>query len=178
MDYQSFTEHSRALCRTLVMATGLLGGLAGCQTNTASPVWRAVHPFQADASDQANCCPPCAAYQTTVWEPWQSGPMAIRCEASAPPTDGCPDWLNNGATPGPASGTLPRPEAIPTPNGSPNTNVKPPLGAAFMHVPQDITPGSGNESRDQAVRDLEASRRMYWLGKTDSGAVAIPPNAT
>ncbi len=104
----------RVPCAPLIIAACLLSGLAGCRADRAQPAWRA----QSEASCSECCgarCPPCGTYEPTVWSPWNSGPMAVRCGAGESCTEPDPDWLRDLPKPRPGGGVHTQPELIPAP---------------------------------------------------------------
>ena len=104
----------RVPCAPLIIAACLLSGLAGCRADRAQPAWRA----QSEASCSECCgarCPPCGTYEPTVWSPWNSGPMAVRCGAGESCTEPDPDWLRDLPKPRPGGGVHTQPESIPAP---------------------------------------------------------------
>lgn len=126
-----------AVCRRLVIVACLLCGLAGCQTYCGRPAWLAGRACNRDATCAGPCsarCVPCGGYQPTVWESWNSGPMAVRCgvgQASAQPD---PAWLRDVTKPQSPAGAA-SPESVPPPPGKASESATPEIGSGFKLQP-------------------------------------------
>ena len=142
-----------AVCGQVVIAACLLCGLAGCQADRGGtpwvacgwrPAWLAGPAGEREATCAGPCrarCIPCGGYQPTVWESWNSGPMAVRCGAAGHPRSGSastqpdPDWLRDLPKPGSSAGDASPPESVPPPHGKARNSAKPGIGSGFKLRP-------------------------------------------
>ncbi len=150
MDYAARKTPTR---HRLVLAACLLGGMAGCEVDRPRPPLRSVLTAETGTPCDCRCCgrcPPCGSYQPTVWQSWNSGPMAMRCGAGESSTESAPDWLKNLPKPGAGQNDHSQPESVPAPPAKAGDGSNPDLGSGFKMRPAvpapALNPGEGNDS--------------------------------